>query len=186
MTLSTEQRWLLAGVGGWEMAECFTSPGRGIDRLMTSMYSASTARRDDRYPAWLEGGFSCGYGRIESHRTVGAVTVVVTKKQLAAFAARLDDDVVRRLRDALAALGTETIRWSDTCFCPDPHCVDNNPGDPLYSDRWHPTDEQYQEHLDFSMRLAASLQRLVLEACALEAPVGQLGLFVTETLGAPQ
>lgn len=185
MMLTDDQRWLLAGVGGWEMADCFGWPAQGIDRLMTSMYAASLARRDQRYPEWLEGGFRCGYGRIESCRKVDASNVVVSKRQLASFAATIDDDLVQRLRDTRAAQKKEAVRWCGACFCPDARWHENS-SDPLYGDRWHPTDEQYKQHLRFSTRLAATLQAIVVEACGFQQRTGQLDLLVTETLGQPQ
>ena len=175
--LTHEQRWLLAGVGGWPIAECLTDPTHGISRLMTSMHGSSNGRRTEQFPEWLAGGVACGNGRIVSPWTWRpgadeAPHAAVTSAQLARFAATVPDALRERLREQLRENHRETVRWSTTCFCGDPSWHET---DPIYRDRWHPTEAQRLEHNARYHANREALDALVLEACDVETP--QLALF---------
>lgn len=175
--LTHQQRWLLAGVGGWPIAECLTDPKHGISRLMTSMLGASNGRRTKQFPEWLATGLACGNGRIVSPwtwRPGSAETphAVVTSAQLARYAATVPDALRERLREQLRVNHEENIYWSTSCFCGAP---DRHAADPIYRDRWHPTDAQRLEHNARYHANLEALNALVLEACDVATP--QLSLF---------
>lgn len=180
MGLSEEQRWLLAGVGGWQMADCLAHPDRGIAALMTSMYGSSSARRDDRYPDWLSAGFACGYGRIVSPGLVrdgSARRVEVTNVQLAGFARDVDPEVRVRVREVRNTQQQEAQRWASSCHCgrgTEWHQLET---DPMWRSRWHPTPEQDAAHRAYDLLLDEAVNELILEACNLIVPTGQLALF---------
>lgn len=186
--LSDDQRWLLAGVGGWMMADCLVAPQRGVRQLMASMCGSSTGRRDDRYPEWLAQGYSCGYGRIVAPMTWSANShtpplAVVTSRELARFAASVDADAIERLDTVRRALTIETVRWSTSCHCPRGMKWHEQESSPLYRERWHPTAEEDREHSELTRRLSLRLQDLILQACAVVPPEpGQLDLFDPDTV----
>lgn len=49
--LTENQRWLLAGVGGWMVADCLTDPDAGIPRLMRAVLEACGFRPTPTTPA---------------------------------------------------------------------------------------------------------------------------------------
>jgi hypothetical protein len=177
MALSEEQRWLLAGVGGWQMADCLAYPNRGIPQLMASMYGASNGRRDGRYPEWLSGGFSCGHGRIVSPCLFrdGVRRVEVTKAQLLAFSRQLNSEVCSRLREVRATQQQEAVAWADACNCA--HIEVHEDTNPAWSRRWHPSPERAAAHRTLDRLLDRAVTELVLEACGLAVTEGQLAIF---------
>lgn len=104
MSLTTDQRWLLFGVGGWNMVGCLARPEYGIPQLFQSMLGSSHLG-DEVYearPAWKGHGFTTtgkyiqlGWGRGDDD----APNVRVSRQQLATYAKHLPQRTVDLLRE---------------------------------------------------------------------------------------
>ncbi|NMO00844.1 hypothetical protein HH308_06405 [Gordonia sp. TBRC 11910] len=182
--LTEKQRWLLAGVGGWMVADCLTDPDAGIPRLMASSFGSSNGRLTDDYPEWLESGVSCGRGRIVSpwfwrdESSSDHPHAMIRKAELRRYALSLTTETRDQLREAHRANTREAVYWSTSCQCPrgiEWHAAQTSP---LYRDMWHPTEQQVTDHYARARQVQDNLQQLVLEACGFQpVSVGQLSLF---------
>lgn len=175
ITLSTDQRWLLWAIGGWEMRDCLLSP-EGTDHFMTSLSSRYGSRAPEGAPAWLT-GWNTG-NRTITAPAAGEVRVVVTAAQINAYARGLSTEVraeLRACRDAAHAERQRTDRW---CHCPWAQQAPNAHSGPCQ--RFHPTDEQDRDHDDRTAAISERTSQVLRRALGLDAPhldTGQLALF---------
>lgn len=175
MTLTSDQRWLLATMGGWPIVWALCGPD-GTQQLMASMWGGC-GKRVDGAPEWMT-SFETRGGKVFSP-AFGDPRVVVTAAQIDRFAAQLPDEVRAELK-ACRAAGIEenqrTLRW---CHCGrEAECLKANEGDRLYGGRHHPTDADDQDHRDRYWRIRDWEDRVLMKALGLMGgPVGQLDLF---------
>lgn len=174
--LTVDQRWLLRSVGGWTMRDCMISP-HGVSHLMQSLYSSS-GRAIEGGPEWLAGGFDCIGGKVVSKRPP---IVAVTVAQINRYAAQLDASLKAELVECQRADRTENQRVMNWCRCGrEAQCVKANEGDPLYGNRYHPSDAEVQEHYEADWRIRDWTDDLLDRALGLEVAgeqLGQLELF---------
>lgn len=76
----------------------------------------------------------------------------------------------------IAAHRAEEFRGRDWCLCGKTPCVSTKWGG-VYTDRAHPTEDEYQAHIARRHQLGADLQDAIEHALGLDAAGEQLGLF---------
>lgn len=174
MTLTADQRWLLAGWGGWMCADALL--GEGITGMGGSSSGIVTRTQLD-YPDWLRQGYGYQEGIITSPWLSRGNTrqVKVTNAQLARFAADIPPAAIERLRVVRDAHRTEEHSALDWCLCGKTPCVSTTWGG-VYTERRHPTDTDYRTHIERKRRLAYELQAAIEHALGLDAGQ-QLDLF---------
>lgn len=101
MNLTSDQRWLLFGVGGWHMVASLADPEHGIPSLFQSMMG-STHLGDETYaarPQWKGYGFSTDKViRLGWRGDDTAPNVTVSRQQLATYAKNLPAGTSELLR----------------------------------------------------------------------------------------
>ena len=168
--LTVDQRWLLAAVGGRQMADCLTSPRAGVAKLMVSMSGSTDAHRAG-YPDWLTGGYSCGHGHIVSPFYANdSPRVRVGADELRRFAHTVPEQLRADLAAICRAQSRELQAFWALCRCSDPRlCVT--------PDAEHYSEPRYAQHVAAGRYYGAEIERLLLSALGLHEPVGQLDLF---------
>lgn len=170
-TLSTDQRWLLAHMGGWAIVDALLSPA-GTDHLMQSMWGSNHGLPDDG-PQWLRGWQTRG-GKITAPWT-GEARVTITSAQLKRFARDLPADIRTELVECRRARTIETQRTYLWCHCP---WKEHGPRPEVGPcQRYHPTDAEDDAHRDTERRIRAWESALLRRALGIET--GQLALFDT-------
>lgn len=175
--LTEDQRWLLRSVGGWTMRDCMIGPA-GVARMMQSLYG-STGHVIEGGPAWLARGFQCRGGKVVSQQPP---VVTVTDVQINRYAAQLDATLKAELIECQRADRGENARVLKWCHCGrEAECLKANQGDPIYGNRYHPTDAEVQAHYEECWRIrdwTDDLLDLALGFAYADAePIGQLPLF---------
>lgn len=174
--LTVDQRWLLRSVGGHEMLDCMIGPD-GVSRLMESMYRSS-GHPIEGGPAWLADGFECVKSKVVSKRPpIVSVTVV----QINRYAAQLDAALKAELVECRRADRAEAERVWKWCRCGrEAECLRANQGDPLYGNRYHPSEAEVLEHYEECWRIRDWTDDLLDRALGFEIAgeqLGQLELF---------
>ncbi len=169
--LSREQRQLLGVYPATMISDTIVDPERGIKQIASSQCGGT---RDGPVPSFNTGG-----GRIYAGWLGQEPTVVVTFAQLKRWAESVPSGLREQIRAVRLAEQTEAVRTLKWCHCPNPErCLRSNQGDPLYGGRHHPTDEEYEQHLEIVFGLRDQERALLDEALGLvDNPVGQLDLF---------
>lgn len=171
-SLTTDQRWLLFVIGGWTMRDCLISPD-GTDYLMQTMSGACGLSGPDGGPEWLT-GWNTRSGKITAP-PFGDVRVMVTKAQINSYARALPDctrDDLIACREADAVEQRRTYEW---CHCPWQHQAPNPHSGPCK--RYHPTDDEYDDHLVRVRAIAAWQTQLLRRALHLDTAGEQLDLL---------
>jgi hypothetical protein len=168
-TLSTDQRWLLAHMGGWEIVDALLSAA-GTDRLMQQMWGATNVRPPDGGPQWLRSWETRG-GKITAPWR--EPRVIVTSAQLKRFARDLPSDIRAELAECRRARNSETHRTYQWCHCPWQTHGRRPASTPCL--RYHPTDDEDQDHRAIARRIAEWESALLRRALGVET--GQLTLF---------
>jgi len=179
--LTLEQRWLLMTMGGWQIVDALIGPG-GVNHLMQSQWSGNRFEPIPGAPEWMT-SWSTGNGRIVSpwgRDTEPRVTV--TAAQINRYARTIPDEVRGQLEAIALQRSQHTWKSYDWCWCGrETECRRANAGDPLYGDRYHPTEREISQHHADARRIRAYegvylAKALRLTAADLE-PSGQLDLF---------
>ena len=176
--LTENQRWLLRSVGGWTMRDCMIGPA-GVTRMMQSLQSSS-GRVIKGGPDWLAGGFHCRGGRVMSNQPP---IITVDEAQINRYAAQLDATLKAELIECQRADRAETDRVRKWCRCGrEAECLKANQGDPLYGNRYHPSDAEVQAHYEEYWRIRDWTDDLLDLALGFQCgddvePIGQLSLF---------
>lgn len=147
-TLTTEQRWLLWAIGGWEMRDCLLGPA-GTDPFMTSMSSHHGSSAPAGAPTWLT-GWNTASRRITAP-SLGQTRVVVTAAQINAYARQLSADIRADLQACRAAAHAEMNRTAEWCHCPWAHHAPNTHSRPCR--RYHPTEAEDLDHQATTARI---------------------------------
>lgn len=176
--LTEDQRWLLRAVGGWTMRDCLIGP-KGVSHLMQSLYSSSCARFEGG-PDWLSRGFQCRGGKVMS---IQPPVITVAEAEINRYAAQLDATLKAELVECRRADRAENERVRKWCQCGrEAECLKANQGDPLYGNRYHPTDAEVLAHYEECWRIRDWTDDLLDLALGFEygdaaEPLGQLSLF---------
>jgi hypothetical protein len=171
--LTTDQRWLLYFMGGWQIRDCLISTA-GTDHLMQSMSGASRFTGPEGGPEWMT-GWDTRNGKVVSPGR-GESRVVVTKAQINAYARSLPESLRADLVALRAEAGAETARTTGWCRCPWADNAPNAHSGPCK--RYHPTDEEEDAHYATLRRIDDALDEALWRALAPhELPAGQLDLF---------
>jgi hypothetical protein len=170
MTLTIDQRWLLAHMGGWAVVDALLSPA-GTDHLMQTMWGCTGGEPPDGAPKWLR-GFQTRSGKITA--PWGAEPrVILTSAQLKRFARELPGDVHAELAACRRARTIETRRTFQWCHCPWQH--QGRTADSAPCPQYHPTGAEDQEHRSTLGRIAEWESVQLRRALGIET--GQLSLF---------
>lgn len=123
MTLSTNQRWLLLHMGGWQIASALSSPD-GVSYLMGTMWGSTGGRSHASdlpdAPAWL-GGWDTRSNTITA-RHQGGPQVTVTAKEINEFAKQLDPVIKAEMVQCRNASSANAILTGRFCHCGSDPC----------------------------------------------------------------
>ncbi|ORJ52696.1 hypothetical protein B5M45_30365 [Mycobacterium simiae] len=159
-------------IGGWTMRECLLGPA-GTDYLMQSCYSHWGFSGPDGGPDWLT-GWNTVRGKITAPQS-GVVRVSLTKAQINSYAATLPADIRRELTECRDAAHAEQRRIADWCHCPQQDQATNARTVPC--GRYHPTDEEDDDHWARTRAIDTWQTRLLRRALQLQSAGEQLDLF---------
>ena len=171
-TLTTDQRWLLAHMGGWAIVDALLTPA-GVDRLMQLSWGGVGGQPPAGGPEWLC-SFETRAGKITAPWG-SQPRVIVTSAQLKRFARDLPADICAELDQCSRARTTETLRSYQWCHCP--WQFHGPTADSAPCDRYHPTAAEDQDHRNTVRRIAEWESNLLRRTLGIEA--GQLSLFDT-------
>lgn len=171
-TLTTDQRWLMWAIGGWQMRDCLLSPA-GVDHFMTSMSSVASGTALNGCPSWLTGWNT--QNRKITAPWQGEVRVVLTAAQINAYARQIPAHVLAELQECRTADRAEQIRTDEWCYCPSANEAPNAHSGPCR--RYHPTDDEEQAHFDIGDSIAERLDQTLWTALGLGSDNDQLDLF---------
>lgn len=177
--LTKEQRQLLDEYCYWSICDVILDADSAIPAIKAR--SSGGTRRGE--PEWLQHYNTTSRG-IEGGPWGDTSQVVVTWTQLRNWARSVPAELVERIRAARRAEQAEAQRVYKWCRCHhgDPEtarrCEESNKGDPTWGGRYHPTEEEDEDHLVIYFEQMDAAKELLKEALGLgEDPVGQLDLF---------
>lgn len=178
--LTSDQRWLLERYDPSLLEDLILTPEHGLSQIK-SRRAGGTARHTNG-PEWLR--WYDTHNGIHGSDAEHKCRVSLTYPQLTRWAARVPDDVREKLarnRAERRAEGERTSRW---CMCGhSKECLRSNAGDPLWGDRHHPTDREYNKHLAEAIRLRTYLAVYISQAIWHEVTSEQLDLFEAAEAG---
>jgi hypothetical protein len=173
--LTTDQRWLLYFIGGWQIRDCMIGTA-GTDHLMQSMSGACGFTGPEGGPEWMT-GWETRNGKISSPGR-GPGRVVITKAQINVYARGLCEGLRAELVALRTESGLEAERTRSWCHCPWAETAPNSHSGPCQ--RYHPTDEEDSAHHATVRRIDEALDDVLRRALNLhDEPIGQLNLFET-------
>lgn len=171
--LTSDQRWLLYFMGGWMIRDCLID-STGTDRLMQSMWGGCNHKPPQGGPEWMT-SFETRNGKVVSPGH-GEVRVVITKAQINSYAKTLPTAIRNELiavRDDAYEENNRTLGW---CHCPHAHTAPNAHSGPCT--RYHPTEDEDQDHYAEAERLRSTTKEIMRRALRLDEPEAeQLDLF---------
>lgn len=171
--LTTDQRWLLYFMGGWQIRDCLIDTA-GTDHLMQSMSGACGFTGPEGGPEWMT-GWDTRNGKVHSPGR-GESRVVITKAQINAYARSLRESVRAELVALRAEARAEANRTTGWCHCPWSQTAPNADSGPCQ--RYHPTDDEDDAHYATVRRIDHALDEVLWQALNLHRePDGQLELF---------
>ena len=170
--LTKEQRQLLAVYPSAMVSDTIVNPEHGISRIRAGCCGGTRLDGPVR-------SFHTQSGRIEAGNLGEPPDTVVTFTQLKRWAESVPSGLREQIKAVRCAEQQEAVRAYRWCHCPDPEgCLRSHAGDPLYGNRHHPTEEEYDAHLRVVFGLRDQERELLNEALGLvDEPVGQLDLF---------
>jgi hypothetical protein len=176
MTLTSDQRWLLATMGGWPIVWALCDPS-GTKHLMESHWGGSRLAAIEGAPKWMV-SFGMDRGKVVSPN-FQKPRVILSPAQINRYAEQLPEDVKAELKACRAAGIAETQRARQWCRCGrEALCHKSNAGDPLYGNRHHPSDAEDEAHLVEVWRIRDWEAAVLARALRLDGePVEQLDLF---------
>lgn len=170
--LTKEQRQLLQVYPAAMIANTVVDPDAGISAIKAGQCGGT------RHGSPIEAFNTTSKGLVAGWYGEDPIAMV-TWTQLKQWAR----DVPTKLREQIAAVRlaeqAENARSWKWCHCgKEAECHRRNEGDQLYGNRHHPTDEEYEAHLEIVFDLRDQMRALLDEALGLgDEPVGQLDLF---------
>ncbi|AVO21757.1 hypothetical protein SEA_GODPHATHER_55 [Mycobacterium phage GodPhather] len=180
MILTLEQRQLLSVYTPWKLTNVLASvqDRAALDAAISDIKSGMESGTRRGEPEWLQ-RYETRDGRIYGGSWDDQHRVTVTMAQLTRWALEVPAEVRAELAEVRAAKWAERNRTRKWCGCHDPgRCEDSNRGDPLWGDRYHYSDTEYQEHLSITWELRDRERSLLAAALGLgDEPVGQMDLF---------
>jgi hypothetical protein len=167
-SLTSDQRWLLATMGGWPIVWALCGPD-GTQHLMASMWGGC-GKRVEGAPEWMT-SFETRSGKVYSPG-FNDQRVVVSAAQIDRFAAQLPAEIKAELQACRLAGIEENQRAERWCYCGrETECH-------KASGRHHPSATEDQEHLHKVWSIRDWQSAVLAKALGLEGePVGQLDLF---------
>ncbi|ETZ96750.1 hypothetical protein AWC27_19580 [Mycobacterium szulgai] len=171
--LTTDQRWLLYFMGGWQIRDCLIDTA-GTDHLMQSMWGSCGFTGPEGGPEWMT-GWETRNGKVHAPGR-GESRVVITKAQINAYARSLRESVRADLVALRAEARAEVNRTAGWCHCPWSQTAPNAHSGPCQ--RYHPIDDEDDAHYATVRRIDYALDEVLWRALDLHRePIGQLELF---------
>lgn len=174
MTLTEDQRWLLAVYPADMLADLIVSPEYGLSRIKSTCAGGTAHRGGNKQPEWLQ-WYETGGGAIRGYsRAFLEPKVSLTYTQIARWAAEVPQDIRSKLEANRAERIAEATRASDWCFCP---WKDEPPN--AHSgkcERLHPEHDEVSRHDAAGLRIRAYGRVYVSQAIWRQEPA-QLDLF---------
>lgn len=148
--MNREQRMVLLHI---HASDLLLDGDDGWSRLMTSMQGGS-GPRGKHQDVHTVSSYDCRDQKISAEFHDGT-KVVVKKKDITAYVKTVPADILAEVQAARLALREEANRTYDWCHCPvqrgEPGKCFGNFG--AHGERYHPTDEEDQEHLEIYWQL---------------------------------
>ncbi len=170
--LTREQRQLLGVYPASMIADTIIDQEGGIARIRAGCCGGSRLDGPIRH-------FNTHGGQIKAGTFGDEATITVTFAQLKRWAASVPAELRDQIKAVRSAQQKEAARSYKWCHCPDPEgCRRSHEGDPLYGGRHHPSEGEYDEHLEIVFDLRDQERDLLDKALGLAGePAGQLDLF---------
>lgn len=116
-------------------------------QLMTSMRGGSGPRRKGE-PEHSVSSYECRSGKITA-KFFDGTEVTITRATVRKYVTSLEPDLLDRLRDTRATHRAESRRTSSWCMCPEQRGEGKCMGGMKWEQpRYHPTDDEYDKHVE--------------------------------------
>jgi hypothetical protein len=173
-TLTSDQRWLLLHMGGWQIEWALLSPA-GTDHLMTSMWGQCGGRAPEGGPEWLT-SFETRGGKVTAPYGTGEPPkVTVTAAQINRYGAALPPEIRVELEASRKASRAHAAKAEGWCHCPWKDRAPNAHSGPCT--RYHPTEAEYEAHLEEGWQLRDRQRAALRRALQIDQQAEQLALF---------